>query len=1579
MFASLARISRRLIFLLTFLVSSVATAQTQGTVTVGGASAPAGGVALIPLSVGMNSGVSIDTLAIGIRVVPNGSAPSLSQGLTFVTDWSMPAPLVASPGPANEISVTWSNMVASLSGALTLGTIRVPVPAGAQTSDSYSVEISSQSASLAGTSVSLGASSAASVSVTPPAYLVGDVAPVPSAAGDLNGDGTYDDVGEFGNWLLTNLDLVSTLRAVTGVVRVPACSDRFDAMDSYPVDTPTTRGGDGRLTILDLIITLRRVVNLDSTRPQRANRGLVCPSMNPPEPAGTRLMRPALNNPRRLQSSGGAQETAANGTLMVGGAVSAQGASFSIPVTLNLNPGVNIDSLSIGIRIDPVGSAPLLTTQLSFTASSGQPGSPWVKYGTTSDIAVYWYSISPALSGNNLVVGTVDGTVPANASFGQAYTVAITGVIGSINNDTDVFLAAGPVSVISLPPPAGSISTVSGDNQTGVVGNPLAQPFVVLVRDTLEQPYLNGLVTFAVTAGGGSLSATSVTTDASGRASAVLTLGPTAGSANNVVTATIGELPAVTFAASAIAGPPAILKKVSGDGQAAFVGAQVANPIVVKVTDAYSNPVQGVVVSFTAAGGGNVNPASTTTGANGEAQAAWTLGPTVNGNTVTAAAGSLTAVTFNALAAPPPDAKVLAVSGTPQSGTVATALGLPLLVQVSTATNVPIQGVTVDFEVTPSGAATLSPPQGTTGSNGQAQVSVTLGQTAQDFTITASVAGVAQTASFSATANPDIPARLVIVSGNGQSAPAGTALDKPLVVKVTDQYSNPLSGVAVSFAVGSGGGSLSGVSPATGANGQAQASLTVGTVAGTDNNTVTVTSAGLQGVSFTASVTAGAPASIAAVSGDGQSGVVASILSAPLVVKVTDQYSNPVPNATVSFAVSPGGATVNPSSAKTDTQGRAQATLTLGTAAGSVSVSASVVGAAVPAVFSATATPGSPASLASVSGNNQVGAAGVPLPNPLVVKVADQYGNPVPGTLVYFAVISGGGSLSAGSVPTDNDGRAQVVWTLGSDVGSNNIVDASVGILPIVAFTATASVGAPALLAALSGDNQTAMAGNTLPKPLVVRLTDQGGRPVPGITVSFAVTAGGGSLSTASAVTNTNGQAQVFWTLGSVEGNNAAQASSGSLTPVTFLAVGLPPAAAQGTVTIAGTQGAPGGTAHIPVTLTLNSGLTANSVAFGIRVSPNGTALAVTGALGFIKDPGMAEPTLADTGGGDGVISVAWIGLPANLSGVVRLGEVVVPIPALAAEGNTYTVKVTAAYGASGDTDITLAAGPDAILSITEQSYLVGDVSPLGTDKNGDGDTDDAGEFGDQKLTLVDLIMALRAVTGVGGARPPACSDRFDATDAYPADTASLRGGDGSLGITDLIMTLRRVTGVDTTRWRRSTRGLACPASASPQPAVGTYVPARVGDPEEDSTRPGEAKRRAAVARLELGEVESVADGAARVPLYLSAPQELLLLGLTVAVGLDGAEGKPPLRYVPGPEQPPTIVDSELPGVAALAWLDGLWVKAGQRLLLGYIVTDRDQLSSLAILSASANSRADRSEVRIEFASRPPARRSRIE
>lgn len=43
------------------------------------------------------------------------------------------------------------------------------------------------------------------------------------------------------------------------------------------------------------------------------------------------------------------------------------------------------------------------------------------------------------------------------------------------------------------------------------------------------------------------------------------------------------------------------------------------------------------------------------------------------------------------------------------------------------------------------------------------------------------------------------PAALTAVGGNGQEAPAGSRLDEPLVVKLTDASSRPIAGVPVVF------------------------------------------------------------------------------------------------------------------------------------------------------------------------------------------------------------------------------------------------------------------------------------------------------------------------------------------------------------------------------------------------------------------------------------------------------------------------------------------------------------------------------------------------------------------------------------------------------------------------------------------------------------------------------------------------------------------------------------------------------------------------------------------------------------
>ena len=84
-------------------------------------------------------------------------------------------------------------------------------------------------------------------------------------------------------------------------------------------------------------------------------------------------------------------------------------------------------------------------------------------------------------------------------------------------------------------------------------------------------------------------------------------------------------------------------------------------------------------------------------------------------------------------------------------------------------------------------------------------------------------------------------------------------------------------------------------------------------------------------------------------------------------------------------------------------------------------------------------TPAVPAGVAPESGANQAGIVGAPLPDPVVVRVVDGEGNPVSGARVTFAP-SDGGSVSAGALSTDEQGRAQVDWTLGSRVGAQQLL-----------------------------------------------------------------------------------------------------------------------------------------------------------------------------------------------------------------------------------------------------------------------------------------------------------------------------------------------------------------------------------------------------------------------------------------------------------------------------------------------------------------------------------------------------------
>ena len=196
-----------------------------------------------------------------------------------------------------------------------------------------------------------------------------------------------------------------------------------------------------------------------------------------------------------------------------------------------------------------------------------------------------------------------------------------------------------------------SLVKISGDEQHGIIGTPLANPLVVEVRNRGNNPLPNAQVTFKVSEGGGLLSGESkvveVTTDANGRAAQTLTLGTKPGT--NSVKVSIGnEL--VTFNAVGIS--PYKLEIISGNFQQGKFNTALEEPLVVEARDWQGNILPNAQVTFEVSRGdallnGQSSVVEVTTDANGRAAQTLVLGNSIH-NTVEVSIGH-DLVEFNAL------------------------------------------------------------------------------------------------------------------------------------------------------------------------------------------------------------------------------------------------------------------------------------------------------------------------------------------------------------------------------------------------------------------------------------------------------------------------------------------------------------------------------------------------------------------------------------------------------------------------------------------------------------------------------------------------------------------------------------------------------------------------------------------------------------------------------------------------------------------------------------------------------------------------------------------------------------------
>ncbi len=442
------------------------------------------------------------------------------------------------------------------------------------------------------------------------------------------------------------------------------------------------------------------------------------------------------------------------------------------------------------------------------------------------------------------------------------------------------------------------LAKISGDNQHGLANTPLPLPFVVEARNSDDGSPLGGeSITFTVTAGGGVLSVQHTVTDDNGRTESTLTLGKNLGM-NTVRVSADGIEETQTFTAVAVAPldiPDPNLRAVIENTLGVAPGTPIA-------------PADMASLSYLYAGGADI---SNLTGL--ESAANLTGLYLINGNiTDISPLAGLT----NLFALGLENNKITGISA------------LTGLINI---TSLNLQGNSI---------TDISPLIANTGLAGGA--TVYLRRNPLSYASIHTHIPALRERRVEVVFDNRTPHEIRKVSGNSQQGLSGAVLDEPFVVEIRDENSVAFEGVPVTFAVSSGGGTLSAAIVSTDANGRAESTLTLGPNAGI--NTVTVSVAGTRKLAVFNAEAIRILKTFEIISGENQQGTPGMPLEKPFVVEVRDQSDNPVPGVHVSFTVTAGGGTVQPEFAATNANGRVESTLTLGADPGINKVFVSVEG-----------------------------------------------------------------------------------------------------------------------------------------------------------------------------------------------------------------------------------------------------------------------------------------------------------------------------------------------------------------------------------------------------------------------------------------------------------------------------------------------------------------------------------------------------------------------------------------------------------------------------------------------------------
>ena len=422
----------------------------------------------------------------------------------------------------------------------------------------------------------------------------------------------------------------------------------------------------------------------------------------------------------------------------------------------------------------------------------------------------------------------------------------------------------------------------------------------------------------------------------------------------------IAVFQAVEKAGRALVGPSlnlitSGLSKISGDNQADVSGAILANPFVIEVRDENLLVLEGIPVTFTVTtGDGTLSVTRTTTDEKGRAENTFTLGSNLGTNTVSvSAAGIEGTVTFNAVTEavvdlPDPNlrAAIENALGKAKEGSI-TPSEMAALTRLE-ARNANISSLTgLEF------ATNLTSLDLGYGSGG----------TSHEVKDLSPLAGLTQ---------------LTWLHLPGKSISDISAVAELTNLTRLNLWGNPISDISPVVGLTNltdlylGDNNISDISPVV-----ANTGLGSGDTVNVQYNPLSYQSLhthipALQSRGVTVEFDNRAHPALLKISGDNQNGASLTSLSHPFIVEAQDANGSALAGISVTFAVTAGGGTLSTTNTRTDANGRAQSTLTLGPNLGANTVQVSAAGIEVPATFHAVSDTEAPLIAADVNNDGNV-------------------------------------------------------------------------------------------------------------------------------------------------------------------------------------------------------------------------------------------------------------------------------------------------------------------------------------------------------------------------------------------------------------------------------------------------------------------------------------------------------------------------------------------------------------------------------------------------------------------------------